>query len=297
MASLDDSLRDAVALAGVVGDLNSITALLGCVATESIEQPTLSASTLAEESALDRGVIDAFLDFLVVKGYAEERTGAQNSVNPDFEQVLRLLQQARVAKQAIDQNAEERRYSSAEFVCTLPSEDPGFQDLDPVDFGMQQVTTQLLSMCRNAESELVLTSPFLETEGVEWLLPGLQGALERGVNVTLITRELNSGQPNRAAVADLFGSQIGEDGELHVYDYYEPSPSGEYPLYTLHSKVLVVDDTQAYVGSANFTKYGFSQNLEIGVIVKGHEVERLSSLLAHVVDYGADEVRHIESSD
>lgn len=115
--------------------------------------------------------------------------------------------------------------------------------------------------------------------------------------MTLITRELNSGQPNRDAIADLFDTQVGEDGELHVYDYYEPADDKDYPKYTLHSKVLVVDAAEAYVGSANFTKYGFSRNLEIGVVVSGSRVDQLSSLLAHVVDHGAHEVERLHSRD
>jgi hypothetical protein len=297
MNTPEKDLTNAIDLAGVVGDLDSITALLGRVASVSVRGSTLSKSTLTAESAPNDDVIDAFLDFLVVRGYADEHKGTQNTVNPDFERVLSLLHRARNAKQVLDIDAEKRSHSSADFVCTLPSEDPSFRDIDPVDFGMQQVTTKLLSMCRTAESELVLTSPFLEAEGIDWLLPGLRGALERDVDVTLITRELNSGQPNREAIADLFESQVNEAGELHVYDYYEPSDDGGFPKYTLHSKVLVVDDAEAYVGSANFTKYGFSRNLEIGAVVTGSRVDRLSSLLAHVVGHGAYEVKQLHPRD
>jgi len=69
-----------------------------------------------------------------------------------------------------------------------------------------------------------------------------------------------------------------------VYDYYEPDPNSEKPLYTLHSKVIIADEQEAYIGSANFTNYGLSQNLEVGVILRGEEVSDLQSIFTGVID-------------
>jgi phosphatidylserine/phosphatidylglycerophosphate/cardiolipin synthase-like enzyme len=38
---------------------------------------------------------------------------------------------------------------------------------------------------------------------------------------------------------------------------------------TFHAKVLLADDDEAYVGSANMTKWSFEQSLELGVLVRG----------------------------
>lgn len=288
----EQEVVDAVNLAEIIGDRDSITALLGEVATASTERPIITADSLREGSpVLDDEVVETFLDFLVVRGYANEDSETPDAVVPDFDRVFDLLIRGRVAVRVLEVAAGQRHRTSVEFVCTLPSRDPSFEDVDPVDFGMQQITTQLLSMCRNAEDELVLTSPFLESEGMEWLLPGLRGALERGVDVSLISRQLQTGQPNRQAVEDLFSSQTDVSGRLSVYDYYEPSADGSHPEYTLHSKILISDERKAYVGSANFTKYGFTENLEVGVVVSGSQVRRLVDLLANITSRGTNEIQ------
>lgn len=49
---------------------------------------------------------------------------------------------------------------------------------------------------------------------------------------------------------------------------------------TFHAKVLIADDDEAYVGSANMTKWSFEQSLELGVLVRG----RAARTIARVVD-------------
>ncbi|MNC33989.1 hypothetical protein D3C75_824020 [compost metagenome] len=49
--------------------------------------------------------------------------------------------------------------------------------------------------------------------------------------------------------------------------------------FTFYAKVLVADKSTAYLGSANFTQYGFERNIELGVLLKGKQVKPLYSLL------------------
>lgn len=201
----------------------------------------------------------------------------------DREAVIDLLVTARIVSRSFQAAAEEFDTGEYEVVCTLPDSDPQFADLPPSSFEMRRLTSALLDLCRDARESLTVVSPYLESGGVEWLLPGIEGAIRRDVDVTVVSRELEAGEPNMAALDDLFDLAGGDNGDLRVYDYYEADPNSNRPLYTLHSKVLVADADRAYVGSANFTTYGFAQNLEVGVIVEGSQVERLARVFDTVV--------------
>ena len=293
MAAPDsDRLADATRLAQLLGPDVSPIELLGVVATHDTRDNQLTIEALVDGTeSIDRSLATSIFEFLLSTGYASEVSGA-SAVHVNSPNCLELLITTRRAHQVIEQSREDTESIGVEFVCTLPENDPGFEHLDPVDFDMQQITTRLLTLCRNASEELVLTSPFLETKGMEWLLPGLKGALERGVDLTLVSRELRSRQPNHAAVRELFNITAGLPGQLEVYDYYEPDPDDQYPEYTLHSKLLIADRSAAYVGSANFTKYGFAENLETGVVVEAPAVRALHSVVVHLVANSGVRVEH-----
>lgn len=287
----EKQFNDAVDLVQLLGSESAPTELLGVLASHSIRETPLLADTLVTSTeTIDRTDATMFLDFLRVRGYVTE-TSQNDAVQPDYNSCIRLLALTRETQQLLSRVKKSSETVTTEFVCTLPVSDPGFDSVDPVDFGMQQITTRLLSLCRNATNEIVLTSPFLEVDGMDWLLPGLTGALERGINLTLVSRELRPGQPNHDAVQELFDIAVGQPGDLEVYDYYEPQPHNKHPKYTLHSKLLVADRTTAYIGSANFTRYGFTENLEIGVVIEAPEVNSLTDLVAHLIAESGVRVR------
>lgn len=284
-----DYLDDAVDLAQLLGSETDPTEVLGVFASRrTVGRPLRPQELAATADTIEQTDAEMLLGFLQTRGYGNELPGGK--VDIAYDECIDLLMTTRNVQRVLERVEATRETPTIELVCTLPSRDPTFRTTDPVDFEMQQITTRLLSLCRNATEELVLTSPFLEIDGMEWLLPGLEGALERGVDLTLVSRELRQGQPNHDAVRELLSISQGQPGELHVYDYYEPSDDGQAPKYTLHSKLLVADRSIAYVGSANFTRYGFQENLEIGVVVKDKTVKSLTDLVAHLVAESAVEV-------
>jgi phosphatidylserine/phosphatidylglycerophosphate/cardiolipin synthase-like enzyme len=275
-------LADAVDLAQLAGDVSTLTSLLGAIATRTAVAGTASTSTLTGGD-IDADLATAVLEFLDLRGYTEENDDDGETLVLEEGAVVDLFIDARQARRTLNAaKTEDEVGTDADIVCTLPANDPAFADHDAVDFGMRQITSRLLELCGDATDELVITSPFLEADGVDWLLPGLRGALERGVNVTIISRELHPEEPNFEALRSLARNRSSLPGTLALYDYYAADSPDAAPTYTLHSKVLVVDDTQAYIGSANFTKYGFSENLEIGAVITGSQVANLSSVLARV---------------
>lgn len=288
MPDKNPQLEDAVDLALLMGDTYTIDLIFaGVVRTVSSENQRTDPDLVEITDGLKSDTVETFVDFLDTRGYI---TSPTRTLEDRYEVCIDLLVDARRARKVLDAEAGKDDPSSFEFVCTLPSQDPAFVDYDPVDFGMQQITSRLLNLCREVEESLVLVSPYLEASGIDWLFPGLEGALERGVDLTLVSRELRQDEPNFRAIEELVAIAEGCEGELTVYDYYQPRPDSDKPLYTLHSKVLLADDDTAYLGSANFTKYGFSENLEVGVILEGTKVDQLANLLWHLIDNSATQV-------
>lgn len=285
MTNKKPGLEDAVDLALLLGDTRTIDSIIaGVVRSVSLEDEQTDDDLVEVTEGIESNVVYTFLDFLETRGYIASPTG---SLTEQYEVCMDLLTESRRARKVLDTESADRDHLSFEFVCTLPSQDPAFEDYDPIDFGMQQITSRLLNLCRESEESIVLVSPYLEVSGMDWLFPGLEGALERGVDLTLVSRELNEGEPNFRAIERLVAVAEECDGELTVYDYYQPRSDSDKPLYTLHSKVLLADDSTAYLGSANFTKYGFSENLEVGVVLQGSKVNQLADLLSHVIENNA----------
>lgn len=283
------NVEDAVDLARLLGTRQVIDAVHAGFVRATAPDEQLTEQTLVDVTdELNDDVIKSFLAFLDTRDYVNRRT---HPIDLRYDACIGLLINARRAREILDTAASNTVSQSFDLVCTLPSRDPSFATYDPVDFGMRQITSQLLSLCREADDFIYLVSPYLEVRGIDWLVPGLEGALERGVDVTLISRELEQGEPNNRAIETLVDIATGLDGELAVYDYYEPDPDSDRPLYTLHAKVLLADAQTAYLGSANFTNYGFSENLEIGVVVEGKDVTELMDLLRHLVNNNATEVQ------
>jgi len=59
-------------------------------------------------------------------------------------------------------------------------------------------------------------------------------------------------------------------------------------MFQLHAKMVLVDSTMAYVGSANFTDTSLHYNFELGVYVEDRDLlSRLHSIFDYVFDFAA----------
>lgn len=259
---------------------------LTSVDAETEVQPKKLPNTTAEYG---KEFTEVILFFLENHDYLQ-RTATGWRLERSRSACVSLLMESWYTKRILEQAVAERTQASFDIVCTMPRRDDSLEHLEPVDFEMRQITSAILTLCRNSDRTLTIVSPFFESEGVEWILPGVEQALDRGVQVSIASRELSPGEPNQNALAKLYDYAEKHGGDLTIYDYYEAKNDSEEPLYTLHSKLIVSDQREAYVGSANFTKYGFNENFEVGVIARGEGISRLSDLVGRIVDKSAREV-------
>lgn len=125
-----------------------------------------------------------------------------------------------------------------------------------------------LHLSRRASERLVVVSPFLDTDGLEWALSLFEATPALGRS--LICRHHGDVSPNYAARLSSAGVTI------HEY-FLERTSTGlkSGSIETFHAKIVLADQVAAYVGSANFLRSSKELSLECGVLLEGGAVKQV----------------------
>lgn len=141
----------------------------------------------------------------------------------------------------------------------------------PIHASMGRTEDALGEIARTAVRSLTVMSPFVNREGAEFALHLFDQSTAR--RRTLITRRAGS---TRSALDPLLPAMTARG--VSVLDYLLPADGG---YETFHAKVIIADGDQAYVGSANMTRYA-RHSMELGVIVKGRSARAVAALVRAV---------------
>ena len=144
-------------------------------------------------------------------------------------------------------------------------------------------TTALARLLSSAKDNVVIQSPYLILSSDAWNL--FKDALARGVRIKINTNSL-AASDNLPAFSG-YSSQIDEliDAGIEVYEYrpdakrrydlvkqYSQYKDGKLPIFSLHAKTMVVDDSVVFIGSFNLDPRSENLNTEVGVIAKNKEL-------------------------
>ncbi len=147
-------------------------------------------------------------------------------------------------------------------VATIP-----FKEFAPIR-GLKSLYAELCRLIIGSIDEISIINPFFDRDGREKIITYLEGALDRGVTVRIISRGKVGGQA-RTFIRPL--KSRGEEGvEVRML------PRGRENA--VHAKLLIADSKSAYVGSANLTGRSLAYNLELGVILKGNAASILNNI-------------------
>lgn len=131
-------------------------------------------------------------------------------------------------------------------------------------------------IARAAQKRLVVATPFIDRTGFGWLRSVLSAA-RSGVERIVVLRDVESlsielSVENRGWLRDL---------NVNVYEYRRAHARAHraLPLETFHAKLVVGDDTAAYVGSANVLGSGDGTSLEAGILVEGRAAAQVARLV------------------
>jgi phosphatidylserine/phosphatidylglycerophosphate/cardiolipin synthase-like enzyme len=162
----------------------------------------------------------------------------------------------------LPKQAPEPSLESPTIVATIP-----FEEFAPVR-GLKSLYAEVCRLIIGSDNEIAIINPFFDRDGREKILTYLEGALDRGVAVRIISRGKVGGQA-RTFVRPLMSR--GKEGvEVRML------PKGRETA--VHAKLLIADSKSAYVGSANLTGRSLAYNLELGVILRGDAASILKSI-------------------
>lgn len=145
-------------------------------------------------------------------------------------------------------------------------------------FSTEHTGPAFADLFQRAVNRVVVMTPFLDERGADWLREIL-APLNQAIHIVLVLRSLEA--PSRWDYPGGY-SLLREwlaARQVQVFNYSIPCGNGA-ARETFHAKVLLVDSSYAYVGSANITAASRESSMEMGVIVKGHAALEI----AHVVD-------------
>jgi phosphatidylserine/phosphatidylglycerophosphate/cardiolipin synthase-like enzyme len=146
---------------------------------------------------------------------------------------------------------------------------------------LEQTNRAFMTMAQNARKRFVVMTPFFDHGGSEWLQALLQQTA-RGVSRYLVLRSLEdrSRGDYPTGIERVRGWLRAE--AVCVYNYSLPRVIGA-GRETFHAKVILSDDTDAYVGSANLTTASLGYSMEMGLAVTGKAARRISLVVDAVL--------------
>ncbi len=138
-----------------------------------------------------------------------------------------------------------------------------------------------LRVARAAQTRLVVMTPFLDRRGFGWLKEVVETAPPTAQKI-LVLRD-----------ADRYVVDLGVQhaawlaaSAVSVRDYclsHNHESGRALPVETFHAKIVLADESLAYVGSANVLGTGEGTSLEAGVLVDGRAAAQIARLVAAVL--------------
>lgn len=135
----------------------------------------------------------------------------------------------------------------------------------------RRLEAAVLEQLREAQEEIVIITPYLVPRDLSYTF--LREARARGVRVVIITNSLAS--TNHVAVHSAYGPRrqgILEAGaEIYEVKVDEVPPfsrrGSEAERVTLHTKAIIIDREQLFIGSLNFDPRSIEINTEVGLFI------------------------------
>lgn len=175
-------------------------------------------------------------------------------------------------------SATKTRLPESEFVVTLPQA-IGLSLASRT--GARTTLGVLTELIASAREKVVLGAPFMQ--GEESLLAGpvgiaIRAALKRGVHFDLIS--------TGASLANLVPRAFGPKQAGRVCLYRPKENMLDERFIGSHAKFCISDVANCYVGSANFTQRGITNQLEIGVLLHGRVARQIHAFIERLLQSG-----------
>lgn len=162
-----------------------------------------------------------------------------------------------------------------ELVITAPYDE---QAQLAYEVGARTTLGVLTTLIAQASRKLTIISPFVqpnESLDREPLQSALESAISKDIHI-----EIASTQKGLDA---LFQSTIVKENINKIRFFQAAANYENENVLGSHAKIYLADDNKAYVGSANLTRPGLSEHLEMGVLVTGNIAEQVASTWKYLI--------------
>jgi len=139
----------------------------------------------------------------------------------------------------------------------------------------------LIELASHARQRFTIVSPFLDSEGLEWIGHLFEASARKPVERTLIVRGRDE---KELQVLKAHQLQLAAWGaKILTYAISHDPGLRESTLETFHAKILLADTDRAYIGSANMNRWSRDFSMECGVIICGPCVKPVATLVDAMV--------------
>jgi hypothetical protein len=276
--ALEDALVDAAYASPLL--FAEIVSIIG-----DAESSSTLAATLAEyryRNHISEADLDTALAALVVCGLVRrDRSGIEHLCSraalQNYAAVLRGVAQAKFRQK--DAN-------SVEVVLSPPAKPSKLMEALP-NFGfawadLQNTRDGLIALAKGAARRLVIVSPFIDAEGIDWV-DSLFAVSGETVGRTLIVR----GEPQLAELRRHKDRVNSWHATISTFSIKHAAAERALPLETFHAKLLLADSSAAYIGSANMNRASRDTSLECGTLIRGPAVKSVASLVEAMLSVGS----------
>lgn len=247
-------------------------------------------TALRDQTELSKSDAESLFTGLVLSGVAtqEEYSGsfADYSFRVQCEEAARVLENQRIARAAIDEiGVEDETFSdeSAELTATFP---PGI-DGDGIT-RVRTLSSDLRNLCFDADTVVRIANPYFDPNPS--IVGDIAGLSNRGIETRILTRETASASRDLvSALNGIYGEiEPANRHQLQVRDLYKRHDETGRQAYATHAKVAITDRDVCYIGSANLTPTSLSDNFELGVLLRGENVEIAADVFDTVFEFARE---------
>jgi len=145
-----------------------------------------------------------------------------------------------------------------------------------INAGVRSTKPVIEEMLKSAKrGEKVTIIDYRITSSAESIIEQLNSCLKDGVGIDLI---VDKSRVNKTELSKCFA----KTGLVKPTIYTRKDEESEY--YKVHAKVIIVEDRQMLVSSANLTELGTEVNFEIGLLVSGPIVKKMTVLIRNMIE-------------
>lgn len=254
----------------------------------SFTRSQLNSVLAAFDERLSPGEFNAVASALCNTDSAYEKPTSQGYSNYEIQVTsplgaLRIIDQLLIASVSAPHLASrtDSGSSSAELVATLPAD---VQSKLPKS--VRPIRISIRRYLAEATDTVRIANPYFDD--TDHVLSDLAALPRRGVDLKLVTREVDTDDPNQRAVDAIeeITRQLSDDERKHLFvrDFYDTDRYDD-QIGATHAKAVIVDEQIAYLGSANLTRLSLTGNFELGVLLRGELVADIIAVFDAMYDY------------